>query len=163
MTLEFSYAVTLDEYRSAVRLRLRRMRAVAYSLSALCLLATLALLWLDPFVAICAATAGASLALTTGFLVPLLVPWEYRRSGLSGKTFSARVDPDWITLWGADGESKTRWKALRELRENKDVFLLFWQPGIGYVIPKRYLSDQQQSEFRATAHARSEANQAASA
>jgi len=46
------------------------------------------------------------------------------------------------------GESTTRWEGFEEWRESKGSFLLYVQPRLFFVVPKRVLNVEQVAAFR---------------
>jgi len=46
------------------------------------------------------------------------------------------------------GESTTKWEGFEKWRESKGNFLLYVQPRLFFVVPKRVLNEEQVAEFR---------------
>ena len=61
---------------------------------------------------------------------------------------SMTADDDGIMLSSARGEGKTNWAAYETWRESKVSFLLYPQPAMFYIIPKRALGGEGVTAFR---------------
>ena len=61
---------------------------------------------------------------------------------------SMTADSDGIIMSNARAEGKTNWTAYETWRESKASFLLYPQPAVFYIIPKRALGEEGVAPFR---------------
>jgi hypothetical protein len=72
---------------------------------------------------------------------------QYQASGLAGKKFQAHIDEEGFELAGDLCTWRIRWAGASIKGENERVFLLY-SSGTLFTIGKKFLTDEQQHEFR---------------
>lgn len=157
--MEFRYEITADEYAAGQKLywKLSARSKIARNTAAFILLGLLFFIVArsEPIFgwpSFILSFVGIYL-LYVGFLN--LFPGRYLRrafgkSGLDGKSYVAEIDSQGMNVTGDDCGWKVLWKGVNVKGEDKLVFVVFAANTI-FIFGKKYLTQDQQDEFRGLA------------
>ena len=80
-------------------------------------------------------------------LLPLVLYQQFKSNKKLTIPFNITPSLEGIEMTADYGNSLTRWKAYVQFVENKELFLLYPQPALFLVYPKRFFSPEQLEEF----------------
>ncbi|HEY6304903.1 MAG TPA: YcxB family protein [Candidatus Angelobacter sp.] len=92
--------------------------------------------------------ALGSAVLIAGICSGIPYRWQFREIQALHSTFTIEAGPEGLNFTGARGQSQARWEAFEDFRESKTNFLIYTQPRLFFVIPKRALQPEDTKAFR---------------
>ncbi len=72
---------------------------------------------------------------------------QYPKAGLAGKTFKSELNEEGFEVTGDECSWRVRWPGVRLKGENESVLVLYGANTV-FIFGKKYLSHEQQQEFR---------------
>jgi hypothetical protein len=165
MTLDFQ--LNEDDYVDAQQTHLRKsLRGLSGILPAIfALMALLGIIGLVFWLIQPSNEMGRQLAPMSGFVVLVITMGFYVRSGLLYRRQFRKIkalqrpmqmafDNDEIVYTSPTAQAKILWSAFEDWRESKNSFLLYPQPRMFYIVPKRAIQADQIPAFRSILEAR---------
>jgi hypothetical protein len=137
--------LTLKDYLRAYRLHMRWSYFFFPVVGSCLILGGICQLWIG----MGAANGVAAMALGALFVAafPILLRRQFRCNKKLILPFQVTPTSEGIEMTAEYGNSLTRWNAFVKSAENKDFFLLYPQPALFLVFPKRFFSSEQLEEF----------------
>jgi hypothetical protein len=155
--MTFNYDLTADDFVQAQHLFLRKTLGKRFGL-VLIVFVFLVILgiyclwgWLSgknpPATGLWAADVGV---LFTYVWIWSGIPWkkEFRRTRALHSSMELTVGEDEIAYKNERGDSRTKWSALEDWQESKSLFLLYPQPRMFFIVPKRVMQPDQIAALR---------------
>jgi hypothetical protein len=152
MNIEFSEAVSVEDFRNAMCLHYRKRKWIIYLLWVAMMPVLFAPLMESiksslGFICVLAVSISGGVVFLEIFVPGLLYAAHYRRSSLMKRTFAVKVDEEWISFVSPDLENRYRWRAFKKYKEDQYVFILYPASTAFEIIPKRVLTESQIEEL----------------
>ena len=155
--MHIDYTISEADYASAQKLAIKRMKPLQYRLT-LVWLPAFGLLLLG-FLFYTGYRQGFSTSLAPGFFVSIffLSLWvttkQSIRKGYAKSTnmhgqLTLDISDDGLNFRGITFNSQVTWDHFSRFVEDKDCYVLFQNPLIFNIVPKRCLSDEQSAQLR---------------
>jgi hypothetical protein len=167
MRIEFQETVTLDDFAQAHKAHMRKITRTLYAILVVASVISWVFAWYNPveidklfeivFPTSIIITLGLVFYFEVGYYYDF-VKKAYKKAGYADQELRVTIDDKQLTVIGPTSQATTQWDHFYKWRESQAVFMLYSQPTLMLIIPKRFMTPEQVDEFRTflTQHCRQE-------